>query len=152
MKINKNLLLLTLLILTPLVNAQPEFTFVYGQDANFIIPCEYDGGPCNTTAICDFILRYPNQTYILQSNTMTAVGNGDYNHTIPGTTLTLIGEKYPGKVHCTQGGYSDTRDLYVIPTPTGGDRGVALFLTFSLASVLLLGLGLLAGAFMKKKK
>ena len=140
MKINKLLLLTMLILVLPLVNAQPEFTFVYGEDANFVIPCEFDGGPCNTSATCDFTLRYPNQTYILQSSTMTAVGNGDYNHTINGTTLFKIGEKYPGKVHCTQGGYADTRDLYVIPTPSGGDRGIELFLIFSLASVFLLAL------------
>jgi hypothetical protein len=137
--------LLGILLMVAPILAQ-DFTFKLGEDANFIIACDVNGVPCSPASggLCNFTLRNPDGDYIVDFQPMTLSATGDANYTVHKRNLTVVSEKYPGKVYCTEGGINKTVTFTAAITPSGEDRGYGIFLVLGGAALLTLVIGIRA--------
>jgi len=139
---NKLNLLLVVALLLPLVSAA-DYTFPYSQDANFTISCDVDGAPCGVGTSCYLTLRDTANNYLLNAQNMTIQSNGDAQYLIPGNNLVDIG-LYSGKVYCTNTTLDNTVTFTIDVNATGDSRGQSLFLILAIASLLVMGVAMLA--------
>lgn len=144
---NKNklgLLLMAMIIVLPMISAA-DYTFEYSTDADFKFSCDSDGSPCNATEVdCFLTLRAPDNGYLLDSVTMAIQDNGDARYIIPAINITQISTAYSGKVYCTNGAIGNTETFTMEINGTGDDRGNDLFIILALASLLVIGLAVIA--------
>lgn len=142
---NKLSMLLLLVVATsflPMISAA-DYTFPYSADAEFAISCDVDGVPCDASVNCSLTLRDPNNAYKLNSAAMSILANGDAYYLIPASDVVEIGP-YTGKVHCSDGSISNVESFTLDINATGDDRGNSLFLILAIASLLVLGLAIIA--------
>jgi len=116
------ILLAILLFVVPLVSGEPAFTFKQKEVIDLKIPCE---NSCPSGTIMNLTIRFPNGSYMLNSVTMTDLGNGDFNFTTP--PFSEIGF-YSSKVDGFGGGLNDTATFDILVTKSGEDREINVFL------------------------
>jgi len=133
-----------LLLITPVILAEPDYFFKFGEDANFVASCDVNGVPCDPAlAACNLTIRYPNGTYLVDFQPMTIRTNGDVNYTISSNNLIEVGKEYLGKVNCIQSGENKTATFVMMITPTGDNQNVpTVFLILGIASIITLTFGM----------
>ena len=144
MKNKLTLLLLVVTLLLPMISAA-DYTFEYSTDAYFKLSCDTNGVPCDDATVdCFLTLRDPRNAYLLNNISMVIEASGDATFTIPANNLTEISTAYTGKVSCTDGTISNTETFTMEVNGTGDDRGNDLFIILALASLLVIGLAVIA--------
>jgi hypothetical protein len=143
MKIHILSIIAMLLLVVPIISAA-DYTTKIGEDFNLIASCDVNGIPCNpSTGACNLTLRNPDENYVVNYQPMTLSVGGDINYTLLTNQLTQLGN-YPGKINCIDAGENKTATFILAVTPTGDERGYSLFLVMSIASLLVLALGIWA--------
>ncbi len=92
-----------------------DFTFELDNEGNFTMPCALNGFPCTDSASCNLIIRFQNNSYKVNNQSMSNAGNGDFTLAVNFTTL----EPLTYKVFCKQGVENGTETGNILITPTG---------------------------------
>ena len=115
---NKNFLgiiiIFSIILSINLVISQ-DFTFKLNDEANFTIPCTLNGFPCSDSASCNLTIRFLNNSYKINNQLMSDMGNGDFSFGVNFTSL----EPLSYKVFCIESGENDTAVGNILITPTG---------------------------------
>lgn len=144
MKNKLGLTLLMIAFLLPMISAA-DYTFEYSKNADFKFSCDSDGLPCNASEVdCYLTLRAPDNSYLLNSVLMSIQDNGDARYIIPANNISEISPAYSGKVYCHNGAIGNTETFTMEINGTGEDRGMGLFIILALASLLVIGLAIIA--------
>ena len=96
--------------------------FKQNTQIELVIPCIFGGNICSKNAVCNATVRYPNTTYMLNSSVMTNGLNGDFNITLPDSS---IAGEYNAKVVCVDGFFNGTDPFTFDITTTGTELSTA---------------------------
>lgn len=124
---------LTVFLALPLSSA--DLFYEANQDINLKIPCTVEGSPCSTSALCNLSIQYPgNASYLINSQKMTNLNNGDFNYTL---VFYEVGDYYT-KVSCKDGVENGTAIFYIKVRRTGEEISTAGGIVYGISFVLLL--------------
>lgn len=137
-----------LVVLTlPLISAE-----VYKQNSivELKVPCSYNGTFCDTTALCNITINYPNSSLLVDDGNMTNTGNGMPFYLLPDTSITGV---YLYNSECCQADACDSYSSSFEITPSGiiqtsilENPVIIIFITLGII-LLILGIYLSAPAF-----
>jgi len=134
---NKLLLSILLVLVLPLVASQ---TYKTNDELNLKVPFEVNGSMASVNADCNISIDYPNGSYFKENESMTNLNNGDFNITLLGSELTILGE-YKWRAFCCDVGQCAAGYGSFELTPSGSDAinsGEGLTLSLSIIAILIL--------------
>lgn len=67
-------------------------TYKIDNSLDLKIPFEVNGSIPSSTATCNISIQYPNGTYVRDNNVTTNLNNGEFNITLSGSELNVVGE------------------------------------------------------------
>lgn len=117
-----------ILLILPMIMAEPSFIFKRSETVDLKIPAyAEDNARADNTISCYITVRSPNSTLTVDNQAMTFNAGGLYNYTITNNLLEELGE-YPTAVSCDGGTVYGFSTFTFEITPTGDKRGIDLFL------------------------
>ncbi len=125
------------LIVIPLINSQEDIIFTINKQIDFKIPCSTNGAKCSDSTTCELNIRYPNGSYMVNNNSMTNLGNGEFNITIFGTRIDTRGE-HPYSTFCKDGLLNGTDNGIILVTQTGNSLETSesiIYVIFLIAAI-----------------
>lgn len=144
---NKTLLAVSLLLilfcLVTVTAQEKDIRFYHEISTNLTIyeTCRIDGGICDSTYNCSLSVLSPQQSLIIDNETM--LGTGVYRNFSLNSTLTDPNGIYESTVDCSNSTFSGSNTFYYQVTPTGSqpiDTGQGLILAGAIAILILLSL------------
>jgi len=137
---NKKIIVILIMgiFLLGLASFTTAVTFKQYEIANLKLPCSYNGTNCDSTAVCNISILYPNGSTMVDNKLMNNNGNGMPNYTLPNTNT--LGS-YDYKMSATQAGVSDSASGIFKITSTGIDSNNKVPIYLLIFSVVLLILG-----------
>lgn len=138
---------LLLVIVLPSIHAE-----IYKQNSiiELKVPCSYNGTFCDTTALCNVTISYPNSSLLVDDGNMTNTGNGMPFYLLPDTSITGV---YLYNSECCQADACDSYSSSFEITPSGIiqtsilENPIILILISLGLILLILGIYLFAPAF-----
>src|SRR3990167_7485860 len=98
----KFLLLLSVSVfLIGIVYASPFYP--QSKTLDFKESCTSAGAICNSSALCNVSIKYPNLSYVINNGVMTNNNNGDFNYTLNASSTSTTGI-YSWDMYCCQAG------------------------------------------------
>jgi len=110
------LLMLSISIVLSITFISGQLIFQQNDLIDLKLPCSYNGTFCDTTALCNASINYPNETSLVDNVKMTNTGNGRPNVTLSDTSV--VGT-YQGYYCCIQNSYGDCDTFEFEITPSG---------------------------------
>ncbi len=97
-------LLIMILISVAIVGLVDAETFTQSSETNFIKSCtNTSGNICQASATCDVSIKYPrNNSYVVNSVSMTNNNDGKFNYTLSSNDLSVLGN-YNWDMFCCEG-------------------------------------------------
>jgi len=103
MKYKLILLALAILIVVPMVSAEPSFVFKADEPVDLNIPVFMSDNAKATSAVnCNITITAPNSTVMVRDGIMNFNASGSFNYTIPQEKVRSLGE-YSSSLNCNDG-------------------------------------------------
>ncbi|MBA7490703.1 hypothetical protein ES702_01244 [subsurface metagenome] len=113
------LLIVGFVLLTlPQLSATSDIIYKQNTDVDVVIPCFFGGNICSDTTTCNISIQYKNGTYMVDFQSLTNLGDGDFKYSLNENQTANFG-KHPSKMVCWQGDYNGTSVFTISFTPTG---------------------------------
>lgn len=149
MDIIKNKIIFSILLIfifsISLISAEQENpTFTLNNEVDLKLTCTVNGSVCSAAAECNITIKYPNETTLIDSESMTNNDNGIFNITINESLLSLV-SNYNWDLFCCDGTECGEGHGTFVVTPTGiqFDEGQGLIVVGIIIILSLVALSLL---------
>lgn len=141
-------IIVTIMFFVALISAADSaFILRQNNDTNITLPVvNNDHSPATNSTSCDLTIRNPSQEVVVDHETMSFIGNGDFTLAIDGEDLTWIGQ-YASILACTDGTDSLLSPFYFEVTYGGSELSESqsnLYVIF-LILLILLSVGIIFG-------
>lgn len=133
------LIIVMVLFIIPLVNAESSFIFKKGENTSLNVPVfKFDNSKADVLVNCYLSLNYPNKTLFVDDTIMTYDSSGYFKYNIDGKYITEMGTYY-GSIRCDNGADYGFSTFTIDITPNGEERrGDVMFIfIYSLFGVIL---------------
>lgn len=113
---------LLLILVLPLLSAEPSFVFKKGDDVNLKIPVTNSNNSLATSSTnCTITIRDSNDNFLIQNQNMTYNSGGIFNYTL--TNTTDLGE-YPAFVSCGDGADNGFTSFSFLVSGSGEEKNI----------------------------
>ena len=127
--------MLFIILFTSLASA--ELIFKYRGEINLRVPCSYNGTFCDSTAICNLTVMYPNDSVMVENVQMTNAGNGTPNYTLPDDET--IGT-YSSHAYCCQAASCESTTFNFQITKSGSELSTSQGIIYVIVLIIAIGL------------
>lgn len=110
-------IVLILVSIFPTIYAEDPIIVKINEVTPLKISCSIDGARCTSSASCNSTIRFPNETYFINSQAMENLNNGDFRINLTFRELGI----HPSKFECIDNNQNATITPDILATPSGRD-------------------------------